>query len=209
MAIERRSALPSAAHLKRPLAQAVTFAFTPPLMLLIGSALVVVQSVADPWQRVKWESLAALIGFAIPVAIAVTGVRLGFIGDLHMADRRERLVPELITSACALASLAALIATGAPAPLTGMIAVLAGWLIAITALTLAWKVSNHCGSLAAIVVTLALALGPDWLAALLLLLPVGWARLQLGSHSIAELVAGAAAGAAVAALAYELALRLV
>jgi membrane-associated phospholipid phosphatase len=72
------------------------------------------------------------------------------------------------------------------------------------AITLVWKISIHTAVAAGAVVVLALVFGP----ALLVLAPLvalsGWARVEVGDHTPAQVLAGAAVGAAVAGAAFPL-----
>lgn len=60
--------------------------------------------------------------------------------------------------------------------------------------------SNHAAGLAGAVVTLSVLYAPLWLTATPLVGLLGWARVRLGWHRPAEVVAGAALGAVVGAV---------
>ncbi len=57
--------------------------------------------------------------------------------------------------------------------------------------TLYWKISIHTAGIAGPVTMLALKFGYRYLILQLLLLPVGWARLKLHAHTLAQIAAGA------------------
>jgi hypothetical protein len=54
------------------------------------------------------------------------------------------------------------------------------------------------------VVILALVFGPALVALALLLVVVGWARVELGDHTSAQVIAGSGLGTVVAAVIFEL-----
>ena len=65
--------------------------------------------------------------------------------------------------------------------------------------TLRWKISIHMAVVAGSVVILALVFEPLFLLLLGVVVLVGWARVALGDHATAQVIAEAALGAIVAA----------
>jgi membrane-associated phospholipid phosphatase len=75
-----------------------------------------------------------------------------------------------------------------------MLVTLAG----LMAITVKWKISVHSAVSSGAVAMLALAYGPWMLAGYVLVALVGWSRIALRDHTPAQVVAGAALGAAIA-----------
>lgn len=67
-----------------------------------------------------------------------------------------------------------------------------------------WKFSGHAAGVAGAVVILVLVFGPTLLALVPAVALVGWARVEVGDHTPAQVTAGAGLGALVAALVFSL-----
>jgi hypothetical protein len=77
--------------------------------------------------------------------------------------------------------------------------------VAVLALvTVVWKISIHCAVASGSVTILALTFGPLVLCGYVLVGLLGWARVTVRDHSVAQVVAGSVLGAAAAGLAYAL-----
>lgn len=124
---------------------------------------------------VLWGLLAAVFAGAIPCAFTLYGVRRGRYGDRHVRVREERAVPLLAL----------------------VVAILAG-VVATFTVTMWWKISVHPAVASATAVILPLVFGPALLAARSEVAMVGWSRVRLGHHTIAQVVAGAVLDAVVA-----------
>jgi membrane-associated phospholipid phosphatase len=74
----------------------------------------------------------------------------------------------------------------------------------LAAITTVWKISIHCAVASGSVTILALTYGPLVLGGYLLVGLLGWARVAVKDHSVAQVVAGSVLGAAAAAVAYAL-----
>jgi membrane-associated phospholipid phosphatase len=58
-------------------------------------------------------------------------------------------------------------------------------------ITLVWKISIHVSGITAAATFLVYHLGAGMLPFFMLLFPVGWARIRLKAHSLAQVVGGA------------------
>jgi hypothetical protein len=77
--------------------------------------------------------------------------------------------------------------------------------VAVLALiTTVWKISIHCAVASGSVTILALMYGPLVLCGYALVALLGWARVAVRDHSVAQVMAGSVLGAAAAAAAYAL-----
>jgi membrane-associated phospholipid phosphatase len=72
----------------------------------------------------------------------------------------------------------------------------------LAAITTVWKISIHCAVASGSVAILALSFGPLVLPAYALVALLGWSRVVLKDHTVAQAVAGAVLGAGAAVLAY-------
>lgn len=146
-----------------------------------------------------WTCLVLLFTAVLPYGFILLGVRAGWWRDHHVPELSRRPTALLVGVVSVAVGLALLVGLGAPRAIVGLVLAQAVGLAIATLVSLVWKVSIHvavaCGSAAVLV----LAFGP-WLAwSVLLALAVGWSRLVLGAHTVAQVAGGAVLGTAVAA----------
>ncbi|MFC5063596.1 hypothetical protein [Actinomycetospora atypica] len=169
---------------------------TSPTVLLAVLYPVVGALAAGP-AGIAWSLLGMVFTVVIPAAIVDVGVRQGRYTDHHLSRREQRAVPLGLAAASVLVGLAVLALAGAPRPIVALqVAVLVTVLVATT-VTLWWKVSFHVAVVAAAACVLTL-LGGGWWALSWLAVPVvGWARLRLTAHTLAQVIVGGLLGAGV------------
>jgi len=144
--------------------------------------------------RQFWElSFAGLLFFAIAPVLCIFYLYLsGRISDFDMSDRTERRRAMLTFVVTYL--LAALFLTWVHAPVQ-LIAITWGYLGAVTAIAVItrwWKISTHAFGITGPFAALFLLF--DWqpLPYVIVVPVVWWARIYLRSHTIAQVLAGAA-----------------
>jgi membrane-associated phospholipid phosphatase len=157
---------------------------------------------ADGRAGLLWGLLAALFTAVLPTLFISYGVRRGRWSDRNVGARRPRLVVLAFITASVAAGLALLAVLGAPRLLTGYLAVTLASVALLALVTVAWKISIHCAVASGSVTILALFLGPAVLPACALVAVLGWSRVAVQDHTVAQVVAGAVLGAGAAALAY-------
>jgi hypothetical protein len=159
---------------------------------------------ADGRAGVGWGLLAALFTAVLPTLFISRGVRHGRWSDRNVGARRPRLLVLAFITASVAAGLTLLLVLGAPPLLTGYLAFMLASVAVLAAITTAWKISIHCAVASGSVTILALTYGPPVLCGYLLVGLLGWARVTVKDHSVAQVVAGSVLGAAAAAVAYAL-----
>ena len=97
---------------------------------------------------------------------------------------------------------------GAPRLLTGYLCFMLASVAVLAAITTVWKVSIHCAVGSGSVAILALSYGPLALGGYVLVALLGWSRVALKDHTVAQVVAGSVLGAGAAVLAYAALVRL-
>ncbi|MEU2133629.1 hypothetical protein [Streptomyces sp. NPDC018352] len=157
------------------------------------------------WTGVAWGVVGALFAAVIPIAFIKYGIRKGHWGDRHVGAKPARL----IVMAVILFSVAAgiLLMTAADAPWT-MIALIVSMLVTLAILaviTLAWKISVHQAVSAGACAMLVQTYGAWMALGFLLVVIVGWSRVELRDHTRNQVVAGTVLGAIVAAAVFQLA----
>ncbi|MFD7084771.1 hypothetical protein [Streptomyces sp. NPDC059918] len=153
---------------------------------------------------IGWGLLGCLFTAVIPLAFIKYGIRRGRWADRHVGRRRQRIVVMTFITGSVAIGITALWAFGAPRTMIALTSAMLATLVALLAVTPAWKISVHaavsCGSVA----LLAMTYGPLVLLACPLIAVVGWSRVELADHTPAQVLAGAAVGGAVAAGAFAL-----
>jgi hypothetical protein len=159
--------------------------------LLLAVLYPVVGALAAGWAGVAWSLVGMVFTVAIPASIVDVGVRQGRYTDHHLSRREQRAVPLGLSAASVLAGLAVLALAGAPRAIVALQVAVLVTVLVVTALTLLWKVSLHVAVVGAAACVLTL-LGGGWWALSWLAVPVvGWARLRLTAHTVAQVVSGA------------------
>ncbi|MEU9175326.1 hypothetical protein AB0C90_00365 [Streptomyces sp. NPDC048550] len=148
---------------------------------------------------IGWGLLGCLFAAAIPLAFIKFGIRRGRWADRHVGQRRQRIIVMTFVTGSVATGIALLWAFGAPRAMIALISAMLVTLAALLAVTPAWKISVHaavsCGSVA----MLAMTYGPWALLAYPLVAVVGWSRVELKDHTLAQVLVGAGVGGAVAA----------
>jgi membrane-associated phospholipid phosphatase len=157
---------------------------------------------ADGRAGLGWGLLAALFTAVLPTLFINYGVRRGRWSDRTVGARRPRLVVLGFITASVAAGLILLAVLGAPRLLTGYLAFMLASVAVLALVTTVWKISFHCAVASGSVAILALSFGPLVLPAYALVALLGWSRVALRDHTVAQAVAGAVLGAGAAALAY-------
>jgi membrane-associated phospholipid phosphatase len=157
---------------------------------------------ADGRAGLGWGLLAALFTAVLPTLFITYGVRHGQWSDRNVGARRPRLVVLAFITASVATGLILLVVLGAPRLLTGYLAFMLASVAVLAAITTIWKISIHCAVASGSVAILALSFGPLVLPAYALVALLGWSRVALRDHTVAQAVAGAVLGAGAAALAY-------
>lgn len=144
-----------------------------------------------------WGLIVGITGSVIPMGVIVWGARQGRWSSHHVTNREGRAIPfaACITSMCV--GLAILIAGSAPREMISLATAMFASLIVTAAITFGarWKISMHAAVASGATLILMDSYGP-WLA----VLGVGtalvcWSRVELGDHTLAQVLVGAATGA--------------
>lgn len=187
---------------RRRIARLITEVGAPAPLALVTLTVVAWDTAASTGAAARWALLAALFAPIVPWLHLERQVRRGKVTDRHVRLRAQRRGFFFFTLACGALALAALVLLGAPRAMLGLIcAGIAGLLVAF-AISLVWKISLHTGVAAGIVVVLAELFGWPLLALALGVVGIGWARVELGDHTRAQVIAGALIGAAVSGVAF-------
>jgi membrane-associated phospholipid phosphatase len=187
---------------RQRLARLLTEMLAPAPVVAVLILVVALHSAPSVAAGLGWAALTILFGALLPFAYILWGMRRGRLTDHHVRRREQRPLVLLAALAFMGAGFGALAALGAPRELLALVLAMAAGLVVSLLITLVWKLSGHTGAAAGTVAVLALIFGPQVLPLALLAAAVGWARVELGVHTPAQVVGGGLIGAAVATLVF-------
>lgn len=188
----------------RRLARVLTDALSPaPVVAALVLALAL-HSAQSARQAILEALIAITFGSVLPFAVIAYQVRSRQLTDVHVGSRRQRPRVMAMSLVLTLIGFGLLLLAGASRSL--LAAVVAGLvgIVACLGVTIWWKISIHLAVLGGSCVIAGLALGAWWWPVALLTIPVGWSRVRLGDHTVAQVAAGAVVGALVAGVVYPL-----
>ncbi|MBT2249473.1 phosphatase PAP2 family protein [Arthrobacter sp. BHU FT2] len=109
------------------------------------------------------------------------------------------LIQDGFPATMAYGALAVLAAVSAPASVFAMVLAVVGGVVVLAAVSPFWKISGHAAAISCAAVVAVLMLGAAWLPLLLLVPAVGWSRVVLRAHTLAQVLAGSLFGGVVMA----------
>jgi len=145
--------------------------------------------------RTVWLLLSFVFSTAVPLAYLCALRRRGDIPALFIPDRRQRIRPLLVGIGSYLLGMITLSLARAHGLLVTLMGCYAASTAAAALINLRWKISLHAVGAWGTLVALCHALGYRGLYLSPLALGVVWARLRLGSHTLAQLIGGGSLGA--------------
>lgn len=181
------------------LARLVSVVTSPFLVTAVAVSWVVYLLHPDLHELLLWAGICVLSTAVIPFSFVYLLLRIGRVTDVHVALREQRALPFVVTIASASLGLYALHRVHAPPELVSLGAAFIVDGIALTVITLRWKISVHAATFAAAIVAVAAAGSPVYLAGFVLLPGVFWARLRRRRHTLFQ---GIVAACLIAALTY-------
>ncbi|WP_435831018.1 phosphoesterase PA-phosphatase [Polymorphospora rubra] len=179
-------------------AKLVTDVLSPAVLvagLLLGVAW---HSSPDPAQALKWGLIAAGAASFLPITYIIRGVRRGRWADAHVSVREHRSLPLLVCLLSTAVGAGCLYLAGAPRELLVLIGCMVAALAVAVPVTLLlrWKISLHALVAAGTAIALTVLVSPYFVATWPVAALVGWSRVRLRDHTLAQVLAGAATGVA-------------
>jgi membrane-associated phospholipid phosphatase len=150
-----------------------------------------------------WWVITLVLVVGVPYAVLFRAIRAGRVDDHHVVRRGQRGAVMVVAVGCVASALAALVLLGAPRAYVAMLVSMLAGLLVIIAATAVGKPSLHVAVATGSVVVLAVE-NPVLAWTGLLLVPLAWARVREGRHSVGQVVAGVLIGAGVTGVLYPL-----
>ena len=183
-------------------ARLVAWALYPPIVAVVLLGILTAHGTNSLLGFFQWWLLSIVFIAVIPVALVSYGLRRGSITNRTMTVASERALPFAGATLSLAVGAALIMFLSGPRELLGvLVSTIAGMLVAL-AFTPRFKISIHAAGVAGTVSILTIVFG-GWALLLTPLVPlVGWARVRIAHHTVAQVIAGATIGAAVAAGVY-------
>jgi hypothetical protein len=154
---------------------------------------------------ILWCCVTITCATTLPSIVFLIMLKRGTIANLHISNRNERPLAYGVMILCYTVGTELAHRTGAPRRTTLLMAAMTLCLmIGAVVNQMVFKCSLHTMSAALIAVALLIAYGTAFLPALAVIGAVGWARVTLRAHTVAEMVAGAVVGAIVGGVVFAL-----
>jgi membrane-associated phospholipid phosphatase len=173
----------------RGFAQLLSFIFNPPIVA--APTFLFLIAMEKPTNPLALELITVLFGTLIPLAIVFGLSRRRIIPDIWASERETRVIPFAGAVFSYLIGAAALVFAKSPTIITSLMLCYLGNTVVMMFITLRWKISVHASGIAGPSTALVYLLGATAAPLLLLAVPVGWARIKLGAHTILQVIGGA------------------
>ena len=173
------------------IANLTSIIFSPFLVGLALILLVSFESTASILDAIKWSLILIALSILPIYLVAVYLVRSNKLDGILVSIRQQR--SKIYALAAILAGIGCIILFYLKAPLIMLALFATGFFgtAIFMGINLWWKISLHTAFIAASVALLVILYGFMAAVAIVLILLVAWSRLELESHSPAQLVAGA------------------
>jgi membrane-associated phospholipid phosphatase len=173
----------------RGYAELISFVFNPPIVA--APAFLYLILLQTPVNSPTLAVISVMFGALVPLSIVYGLSKLRIIPDLWASQRETRAIPFTGAIFSYLLGSAALAIENSPAIITALMLCYVGNTVIMMLISLKWKISVHASGVAGPVTALIYVLGVVALPLLFLIVPVGWARIRLQAHTIAQVAAGA------------------
>ncbi|MGJ5847196.1 MULTISPECIES: hypothetical protein [Streptomyces] len=157
------------------------------------------------WTGVAWGAVGALFAAIIPITFIKYGIRKGHWGDRHVGAKPARLVVMAVILLSVATGILLMAAAGAPRTMTALIVSMLVTLAILAVITFVWKISVHQAVSAGACAMLVQTYGAWMTLGFLLVVIVGWSRVELRDHTRNQVIAGTILGTVVAAAVFQLA----
>jgi hypothetical protein len=190
-----RGAVHVSSHMSRRWARLVSNLLSPPLVWAVMIFAIAFHVTSNWTLALTYALVYGVMICLLPILYIAWMVRRGKISDIHMKERRERIIPFLVSMLCSILAWVALRLMNAPdiLPLVAVVTLIQLSIMAV--ITLFWQISMHAMGITVAVVAMGVVFGGGAALATTPLVPiVAAARLSLRRHTLAQVIAGALLG---------------
>ena len=189
---------------RRRIANLTSHILNPFAVSLVVILLLSFESTSTTSDALRWALILIIVSILPIFLIMVYLVRRGRLDSFFTDVRRQRTAVYLLAVGWAVIAGVIIIRLGAPLVLRATFVAGLSAVIIFTCINLFWKISLHIAFVAASVVALIILYGPIGALSVVFLPLIGWARIELGDHSPAQVAVGAVLAAVIAVVAFYL-----
>lgn len=182
------------------LAKVISATTSPVLVIAIFSLITIYYNTSNLSEFIFWGIVFLVLIDIIPASFIAYQVYRGRYSDLHLATREQRHTPFALAVMGAFIVFAMTLLLLAPMELviTALAIFINGLIIAI--ITRFWKISMHAATFVSSVLIVSMFVDLKYLWFLILLLPIGWARVYRRRHTLSQVLAGSIVSAGLTVL---------
>lgn len=130
-------------------------------------------------------------GTIVPLVTIYYLSKQGIIPDVYASQKESRAIPFVGAILSYIIGAIVLVLTGAPPIATALMLCYFGNSLIMMLVSSKWKISVHASGITGPATVLIYALGVSGFLLMLLVIPVGWARIRLHAHTLGQVLAGA------------------
>ncbi len=183
------------------LARTISYVANPVILLLPVPFLLVYKSTQDMWYAIKWAAFSWV--FVLMVAIFVmVAVLKGIFTDFDVSRREQRPLLFLFSSVTAVLYTGSLFLLHGPKILyVAILGILIG-IFFISLINIKVKASIHVATMSALITAISILYGGFYLALLVFIPVIAWARIRIKRHTPREAFIGALTGSVLTCVLY-------
>ena len=175
-------------------ARVISTIFVPPSFTIILFTFFAFYLESTVEKKIITIVVALVFGFMLQIMLFIFLRRQGKIKDIDASVKEERAMPFLISTGFYLAGLLVLIYAGINLVSIGFWFCYISNTLIVVFINKSWKISVHAAGAAGPVAILAFIFGATGLWSLVILIMVGWSRVKLKCHNLAQVTAGVLLG---------------
>jgi len=176
----------------------------PPLVIGVFLTFLVFYYAPDTATGFIWLLIAAgLIGF-IPTVFTFVAFKLGWISDVLLPERKDRIGPFLVAALGAVITLICFYKMDVPTEILVFLMALILVLMVVLLITTFWKISVHATTITVVTVSINVLTDCQYWYLLFLIPVVMWARVYRKRHTGAQVFAGALINGVIVYAAFKL-----
>ncbi len=159
-------------------------------MILAIPAFIVLLVATNPPSLALLFLVALLFGSVFPMLVIYLMYKMGKVGDLDVTDRSERRAPFMLSILVYALGTILMFVLNAPPIVSALMFCYTTNTLVTFLISLRWKISVHAVGVAGPFICLVYFMGWLYSPLLLLIIPIGWSRVELKAHTLAQVVAG-------------------
>jgi len=177
--------------MRRRIANLTSNILSPFLISLVIIVLLSFESTRSTLDALKWSLISIAISIVPVYSVVIYQARNHSLGSRFLDVRKHRTKIYLLATVCALVGCVILLYFEAPFILVATFVTGLSAMVIFMLINLWWKISLHTAFIAASVTVLVILYGSIATVTATLLPLVGWARIELEHHSVAQVAIGA------------------